>query len=127
MPDRPRPLTGKQLRHIRDQWGRDRVVRVLLWEISRLRDVVRILCRRVVSLTRYSRDGPIVPSDPDVDQVFDTEPVIFEDIEANRARHTATPNRHWTHWTDEDQDTATAKKQGEASDREAKRQAREAR
>jgi hypothetical protein len=37
-PGRRRPLTDADLLKIRDQWGDDRVVNTLLWEIARLRN-----------------------------------------------------------------------------------------
>ena len=50
---RRQPLTEADLLKIREQWGDDRVVNTLLWEIARLRKSVRMLFARTIELHGY--------------------------------------------------------------------------
>jgi len=77
-PGRRRPLTEADLLKIRDQWGDDRVVNTLLWEIARLRKSVRTLFARTITLYGYIPREIIVPDDPAVDRLIDAEPAITD-------------------------------------------------
>jgi len=77
-PGRLRPLTEADLLKIRDQWGDDRVVNTLLWEIARLRKSVRTLFARTITLYGYIPREIIVPDDPAVDRLIDAEPAITD-------------------------------------------------
>jgi len=70
-PGRRRPLTETDLLKIRDQWGADRVVNTVLWEIARLRKSVRTLFARTIKLYGYMPRDIIVPDDPAVDRLID--------------------------------------------------------
>jgi hypothetical protein len=70
-PGRRRPLTETDLLKIRDQWGADRVVNTLLWEIARLCKSVRTLFARTIKLYGYMPRDIIVPDDPAVDRLID--------------------------------------------------------
>jgi len=70
-PGRLRPLTEADLLKIRDQWGDDRVVNTLLWEIARLRKSVRTLFAKTITLYGYIPRQIIVPDDPAVDRLID--------------------------------------------------------
>jgi len=77
-PGRRRPLTEADLLKIRDQWGDDRVVNTLLWEIARLRKSVRTLFARTITLYGYLSREIIAPDDPAVDRLIDAEPAITD-------------------------------------------------
>ncbi len=77
-PGRRRPLTETDLLKIRDQWGADRVVNTLLWEIARLRKSVRTLFAKTITLYGYIPREIIVPDDPAVDRLIDAEPAITD-------------------------------------------------
>lgn len=77
-PGRRRPLTEADLLKIRDQWGDDRVVNTLLWEIARLRKSVRTLFARTITLYGYIPREIVVPDDPAVDRLIDAEPAITD-------------------------------------------------
>jgi len=82
---RRRPLTEADLLKIREQWGDDRVVHTLLWEIARLRKSVRLLFTRTIALRGYIPSEIIVPDDPGIDRLCDTEPAITDDAAKKRA------------------------------------------
>ena len=82
---RRQPLTEADLLKIRDQWGDDRVVNTLLWEIARLRKSVRLLFARTIALQGYISKEIIVPDDPAIDRLCDTEPAIIDDAAKKRA------------------------------------------
>ena len=82
---RRRPLTEADLLKIREQWGDDRVVHTLLWEIARLRKSVRLLFTRTIALRGYIPSEIIVPDDPGIDRLCDTEPAITDDTAKKRA------------------------------------------
>jgi hypothetical protein len=77
-PGRRRPLTEADLLKIREQWGDERVVNTLLWEIARLRKSVRTLFARTITLYGYIPREIIVPDDPAVDRLIDAEPAITD-------------------------------------------------
>ena len=68
-------------------------MRLLLWEIARLRGVIKVLYRQIVRLTPYSADTIQVPLDEAVEEAMEEEPAILE--EAGRThigrKHAATP------------------------------------
>ena len=75
---RPRPLTGDELRNLRDRFGSDRLARLLLWEIARLRSVVMVLYRQICRLS-YHRPDEVGPGlDEETETVLDAVPVILE-------------------------------------------------
>ena len=82
---RRRPLTEPDLLKIREQWGHDRVVNTLLWEIARLRKSVRLLFARTISLRGYIPREIIVPADPAIDRLGEIEPAITDDAAKKRA------------------------------------------
>jgi len=84
-PSRRRPLTEADLLKIREQWGHDRVVNTLLWEIARLRKSVRLLFARTISLRGYIPREIIVPDDPAIDRLGEIEPAITDDAAKKRA------------------------------------------
>ena len=82
---RRRPLTELDLLKIREQWGNDRVVNTLLWEIARLRKSVRLLFARTIAVRGYVPKEIIVPDDPAIDRLYETEPAITDDAAKKRA------------------------------------------
>jgi hypothetical protein len=74
-----RPLSETDLVKIREQWGDDRVVNTLLWEIARLRHSVRLLYARTIALRGYVPKEIIVPDDPAIDRLYEAEPAINDD------------------------------------------------
>ena len=82
---RRRPLTEPDLLKIREQWGHDRVVNTLLWEIARLRKSVNLLFARTISLRGYIPREIIVPDDPAIDRLGEIEPAITDDAAKKRA------------------------------------------
>ena len=89
LPKRRRPLTESDLLKIREQWGDDRVVYSLLWEIARLRRSVRLFFARTVSLHAYIPREIIVPDDPAIDRLMEIEPAIVDDAKKKRAGYEA--------------------------------------
>ena len=85
MATRRRPLTEADLLKIREQWGDDRVVNTLLWEIARLRKSVRLMFARTIALHSYIPKEIIVPDDPAIDRLYETEPAITDDPAKKRA------------------------------------------
>jgi len=88
-PVRRRPLTESDLVKIREQWGDDRVVHSLLWEIARLRRSVRLLFDRTLTLYSYIPRETIVPDDAAIDRLLEIEPAIIDDAQKKRARFDA--------------------------------------
>src|SRR3954469_24620907 len=86
---RRRPLAEADLVKIREQWGDDRVVHSLLWEIARLRRSVRLLFARSLTLYSYIPRETIVPADPAIDRLLEIEPAIIDDAQKQRARFDA--------------------------------------
>ena len=86
---RRQPLTEADLLKIREQWGDDRVVHTLLWEIARLRKSVRMLFARIIALRSYIPNEIIVPDDPAIDRLFEIEPAITDDAAKKRAGYDA--------------------------------------
>ena len=70
---------------IREQWGHDRVVNTLIWEIARLRKSVRLLFARTIALHGYVPKEIIVPDDPAIDRLYETEPAITDDAAKKHA------------------------------------------
>ena len=84
---RRRPLTETDLLKIREQWGDDRVVHTLLWEIARLRKSVRLLFARAIALRGYIPREIIVPDDPAIDRLIEVEPAINDDTAKKQAKY----------------------------------------
>ena len=84
---RRRPLTEADLLKIREQWGDDRVVHALLWEIARLRKSVRLLFARTLALRAYVSRETIVPDDPAIDRLIEIEPAINDDMAKKQAKY----------------------------------------
>src|SRR5258705_9021202 len=82
-----RRLTEPDLLKIREQWGCDRVVNTLLWEIARLRKSVRLLYARTISLHGYIPKEIIVPDDPAIDRLAEIEPAINDDTAKRQAKY----------------------------------------
>ena len=82
-----RPLTEADLLKIREQWGDDRVVHTLLWEIARLRKSVRLLFARAIALRGYIPREIIVPDDRAIDCLIETEPAINDDRAKKQAKY----------------------------------------
>ena len=123
---RPKPLATKELRLINEQWGEDRVVRKLLWEISRLRDVVHRWYAYHIELSHYAQDlNELSVHDKFVD-LFE-EPVIMERMP--RPPHEPSKPRRWPHMSAEQEARLVAKiEAGDAAAlREAKQHTRDAR
>jgi len=79
----PKPLTGDELRNLRDRFGSDRLARLLLWEIARLRSVVMVLYRQLCRLS-YHRPNEVGPGlDEETEAVLDVESVILENAQPN--------------------------------------------
>jgi len=86
---RPTPLTGDELRNLRDRFGSDRLARLLLWEIARLRSVVMVLYRQICRLS-YHRPDEVGPGlDQETEAVLDVEPVILENARPRLAKTTS--------------------------------------
>jgi len=61
------------------------VVNTLLWEIAHLRKSVRLLFARTITLHGYIPIEIIVPDDPEIDRLYETEPAIIDDATKKRA------------------------------------------
>jgi len=75
---RPTPLTATQLREINQRCGKQPVVRLLLWEISRLRGVIKLFYRQIVRLTLNSEERTLL-LDGAVEEAMEDEPAILEE------------------------------------------------
>jgi len=84
---RRQPLTEADLLKIREQWGDDRVVNTLLWEIARLRKSVRMLFARTIELRGYIPGEIIVPDNGALDRRIETEPAINDDVVKQQAKY----------------------------------------
>jgi hypothetical protein len=128
---RPKPLTGDELRQLRDRFGSDRLARLLLWEIARLRNVVMVLYRQLCRLSYHLPDkvGPGI--DEETEAAINCEPVIIENARQSREDFKYGCQRRWPHMSEDAEAELTVKMQSEANgqltERELKRQSREAR
>jgi hypothetical protein len=132
MARRPEPLTAKELCEIKERWGKDRLVRVLLWEVSRLRRVVTLLYRQIAKLAAYQPDCVTPDLDPEVVRAIESEPAIAEMAKANPFSHKYGRPRRWPHMPSEKEAALNKKMEHDAdaqaaSVRDLKRQSREAR
>ena len=93
--NRPKPLTAAELQTIRAESGDDPLVNKLLWEISRLRDVVHRSYTYIGRLTRYMQDSNERSIHCEYDDLFEHEPVVEERID--RPPYTSPPGRRWPH------------------------------
>jgi len=59
---------------MRDRFGSDRLARLLLWEIARLRSVVTVLYRQICRLAHHRPDEPALGIDEETEAVLDVEP-----------------------------------------------------
>lgn len=128
---RPTPLTGDELRNLRDRFGSDRLARLLLWEIARLRRVVLVLYRQICRLS-YHRPDEVGPGmDEETEAALDAEPVILEISGPTSENYKYGRKCRWPHMTEEAESALGAKMDAEAegkwTGRELKRQSREAR
>jgi len=128
---RPRPLTGAELRNLRDRFGSDRLARLLLWEIARLRSVVMVFYRQICRLS-YHRPDEVGPGiDEDTEAALDAEPVILENAQPGSENYKYGRKHRWPHMSAEAETALSAKMDAEAkgklTDRELKRISREAR
>ena len=124
----PKPLTATQLREINQRCGKQPVVRLLLWEIARLRGVIKLLYRQIVRLTPYSADTIQLPLDEAVEEVMEEEPAILEeqrqDSPASAAPET---RRRWPHMSEEAEQRLRDSGSPQRNDRDLKRKSRESR
>jgi hypothetical protein len=128
---RPKPLTGDELRSLRDRFGSDRLARLLLWEIARLRSVILVLYRQICRLS-FHRTDEVGPSmDEETEAVIDAESGILEYSRPTSEDYKYGRKRRWPHMTEEAEAALGAKMDAEANgkltERELKRQSREAR
>ena len=128
---RPKPLTCDELRALRDRFGSDRLARLLLWEIARLRSVVMVLYRQICRLS-YHRPDEVGPGiDQETEAVLDVEPVILVNARPTNENYKYGRQRRWPHMTEDAEAVLGAKRDAEANEklteRELKRQLREAR
>ena len=128
---RPRPLTGDELRNLRDRFGSDRLARLLLWEISRLRSVVMVLYRQICRLS-YHRPDEVGPGlDQETEAIVDVEAVILENARPASENYKYGRKRRWPHMTEQAEMALAEKIDTEAkeklTERELKRQSPEAR
>jgi len=127
----PKPLKGDELRSLRDCFGSDRLARLLLWEIARLRSVVMVLYRQICRLS-YHRPDEVGPGiDEETEAVLEDEPVILENARPASENYKYGRKRSWPHMT-EQAETALAEKidteaKEKLTERELKRQSPEAR
>jgi hypothetical protein len=123
---RPKALTTAQLREIHTRWGKDRLARVLLWEISRLREVVRLLYRQVCRLTKYSENGDHMTLDSALEEALENEPIVLEEDRKDASGFNPSPQRRWPHMSEEAEARLHDQLNGK-DDRELKHKARESR
>jgi len=124
---RPAPLTANELREIEARWGKQRLVRVLLWEISRLRELVRLLYRELCRLTRYEHDSHMSLDSP-LEEALENEPVVLEeDHKHSGALEPGHPRTRWPHMSEEAEQRLRDSGSSQPSDRDLKRKSREAR
>jgi hypothetical protein len=105
--------------------GDDRLVRKLLWEISRLREVVHQSHLYTNLLTSYIDDINAQAVHGKFEHLFESEPVV---LERQTKTHYELPSaRRWTHMSAEQEAELAAKMDTEQGMREAKRKSRESR
>jgi hypothetical protein len=119
------------LRNLRDRFGSDRLARLLLWEIARLRSVVLVLYRQICRLS-YHRPDEVGPGiEEETEAVLDVEPVILENARPADENYKYGRKRRWRHMSEQAETPLGAKMDAEANgkltERELKRQSREAR
>ena len=127
MGKRPAPLTAEELREIKRRWGQDRVVRLLLWEISRLRQVLLLLYRQIVRLSAYEPDRIKPDLDPHVEEAIEAEPVIREHSRVDPYSYKYGRKHRWPHMSEEKEDALNETIEREETERERKMKARDAR
>jgi len=71
-------LTGDELCNLCDRFGPDRLSRLLLWEIARLRRVALVLYRQIFRLSYHSPDEVGPDMDEETEAALDAERVILE-------------------------------------------------
>ena len=125
------PLTCDELRRLRDRFGSDPLSRLLLWEIARLRSVVRVLNRQICRLS-YRRPAEVGPGiDEETEAVLDVESVILENAQPNSENCKYGRKHRWPHMSAEAETALGEKKDADANgkltEREFKRRSREAR
>jgi hypothetical protein len=128
---RPPPLTGEELRNLRDRFGSDRLARLLLWEIARLRSVVMMLYRHICRLSHHRPNEAATDLDEDAEAVISAEPVITENAQDSAQNFKYGRKSRWPHMSAEAEsalgEKINAEADGQATAREIKRQSREAR
>src|SRR4051812_33413731 len=97
----PKPLTGDELRSLRDRFGSDRLARLLLWEIARLRSVVMVLYQQICRHSYYRPNEPPTDMDEETETVIDAEPVITENAHASREIFKSGRERRYPHMSAE--------------------------
>ena len=103
-------------------------MRVLLWEISRLREVVRLLYRQVCRLTQYSEDGDHITLDSALEEALENEPVVLEeDRKHSGGSEPGHPRTRSPHMSEEAEKRLQGGGTPRPSDRDLKRKYREAR
>ena len=103
-------------------------MRVLLWEISRLREVVRLLYRQVCRLTQYSEDGDHITLDSALEEALENEPVVLEeDRKHSGGSEPGHPRTRWPHMSEEAEKRLQGGGTPRPSDRDVKRKSRGAR
>jgi hypothetical protein len=122
---RPKPLTAAELQQIQEGWGNDRLVRKLLWEIARLREVVHHSYAYISRLTRYTEDANERAVHGEFDNLFTDEPVVTE--RRPRTPYESPRGPRWRNMSEEHEATLAAKMDVEIGTREAKRRSRESR
>ena len=124
-------LTGDELCNLCDRFGPDRLSRLLLWESARLRRVVLVLYRQIFRLSYHSPDEVGPRMDEETEAALDAEPVILENAHAADDNYKYGRKRRWPHMSEEAESALGANMDAEANgkltDRELKRQSREAR
>ena len=102
-------------------------MRVLLWEISRLREVVRLLYRQVCRLTHYEHDTHTT-LDSALEEALENEPVVLEeDRKHSGGLEPSKPRTRWAHMSEEAEVRLLGRLDPEESQRELKRKSRESR
>ena len=122
---RPKPLTTAQLREIHTRWGKDRLARVLLWKISRLRELVRLLYRQLCRSTHYEH-GSHVAFDSALEEALENEPIVLEEDRKDASGFNHSAQTRWPHMSEEAEARLHDQLRGK-DDRELKRKARESR
>ena len=124
---RPKPLTASELREIRERYGKQPVVRTLLWEISRLRGVIKLFYRQIVRLTLNSEERTLL-LDGAVEEAMEEEPAILEEQrQDSRASPASLPRTPRPHMSKEAEDRLRDGSSAQTNERDLKRKSREAR